>query len=322
MKVAILGSGAFGIALSKVFIENTSDITMWTVASEYEELTKYRTNNKVLKNIKIDKRIKISTDLKETITNADIIVIAIPVKYVSSTTQKIAGYITNKQHICIASKGIEQGSCLFVHNIIKKYIHTNKINVISGGTFAIDMANKYPMGLTIASKNKKSALVIKKALTNSFITCEIVNDIFGVEMYGAIKNVFAIATGILEGLNLPESTKCTFITKCLNETKELIHSLGGNKKTIFTYAGFGDILLTCTSPKSRNFTLGKMIGEKRNKEEINNYINTTTIEGLYTLKSIKDLLHKNNKQIPLINYLYAIIYDNKEPESLIDLITK
>lgn len=320
MKIAIIGSGAFGIALSCVFIENTNNISMWTVPNEYEELIKYRTNDKVLKGIKIDNRIKISTNLKEVISNADIIVIAIPVKYISNTIKDIANYITDSQHICIASKGIIENDCEFAYSVIQKYIHTDKIGIISGGTFAIDMANKYPMGLTIASKNNDTTKIIKEALATSFITCEGSDDIIGVEICGAIKNILAIAMGILDGLNVVESTKYAFMTKCINDISKIIYDLGGKKDTMFTYAGIGDILLTCTSIKSRNFTLGKMIGEKVSKEELDNYIENTTIEGLYTLKSMKYLLSKYNISMDLINYLEDIIYNGAEPESLIKLI--
>lgn len=320
MKITIIGSGAFGIALSQVFIKNTSDIAMWTVPNEYEELIKYRTNDKVLKGVKVDDRIKISTDLKEVVKDAKIIVIAIPVKYIGNTIKEVANYITDNQHICIASKGIIDEDCEFAYRAIQKCVHTDKIGIISGGTFAIDMAKEYPMGLTVASKNEDTIEIIKEALTTSFITSEVSDDVIGVEICGAIKNILAIAMGILEGLNVVESTKYTFMTRCINDISKMICSLGGKKDTVFTYAGIGDILLTCSSSKSRNFTLGKMIGEKASKEEIDNYIENTTIEGLYTLKSMKSLLTQNNISMDLINYLEDIIYNGAEPESLIKLI--
>ena len=320
MKIAIIGSGAFGIALSQVFIKNTSDIAMWTVPNEYEELIKYRTNDKVLKGIKVDDRIKISTNLKEVIKDAKIIVIVIPVKYIGNTIKEVANYITGNQHICIASKGIIDEECEFAYRTIQKYIHNDRIGVISGGTFAIDMAKEYPMGLTIASKNEDTTKIIKEALTTNFISCEVSDDVIGVEICGAIKNILAIAMGILEGLCAVESTKYTFMARCINDISKMICSLGGKKDTVFTYAGIGDILLTCSSSKSRNFTLGKMIGEKVSKEELDNYIENTTIEGLYTLKSMKNLLNQNNISMDLINYLEDIIYNDANPESLIKLI--
>ena len=121
---------------------------------------------------------------------------------------------------------------------------------------------------------------------------------------------------MLDGLGYPDSTSCMFITESLNDIKNLINALGGNKKTILSFAGFGDLLLTCTSVKSRNYTLGKMIGERKDKEEIDNYINNTTIEGLYTLKSIHKLLRKKKVKMPIINLIYNIIFKNTDPNEL------
>ena len=154
------------------------------------------------------------------------------------------------------------------------------------------------------------------------VNLEVTKDIIGVEMYGAIKNIIAIAAGIIDGMNYPESTKCMFITKALNDVMNLIYDLGGNKKTILTYAGLGDLLLTCTSVKSRNYSLGKMYGEKRSKKEIDNYIKNTTIEGLYTLTSIHDMIKEKGKKVPIIDLIYDIIYDDKDVELLLDYLTK
>ena len=196
--------------------------------------------------------------------------------------------------------------------MIQKYIKTNKICVISGGTFAVDMIKKVPIGLSIASTNKATIKIMKKTLQNEYLKLVPTKDVFGVEMYGAIKNVIAIAGGIIDGMGYPESTKCMFITKSLNDIVNLIYEMGGNKKTILTYAGIGDLLLTCNSVKSRNYSFGKMIGNKTDKKIIDEYQKTTTIEGLYTLKSIYDLIHHKNIKMPIIDIIYGIIYENKE----------
>ena len=139
----------------------------------------------------------------------------------------------------------------------------------------------------------------------------------GVEVCGNIKNVVAIASGILSGMNLPISTQAMLITESANDIKELIDALGGNRNTILSFAGFGDILLTCTSEKSRNFTLGNLIGSKAPKREITNYIKTNTIEGLYTLTSISKLIEEKNICMPIVNLLNDIIYNDKPVEDLL-----
>ena len=150
----------------------------------------------------------------------------------------------------------------------------------------------------------------------------ITNDIIGTCICGAIKNVIAIASGIINGLGYPISTQAMLITQSLHDIKELINKLGGNGYTILSFAGFGDIILTCTSEKSRNYTLGKMIGSRVDERNLNEYINSTTIEGLTVLRSIHNIINDNNIDIPMINLIYDIVYNKKNPDNLTELLTK
>lgn len=322
VKVCILGTGAYGIALGLILNENKHEVKMWT---KFEEEANYLNQTRVspsLKNIVISDEILITTNFEQCVTDADLIIIAVPAGVVDSVTQNLKNYITDKQHICIASKGIEKNSCLFVADIVNKYIDNDKIGVISGPTFAIDVAHKVPIGLSLASTNSETINVIKAALQNNHVKLRENNDIIGVEICGSIKNVIAIAAGILDGMGLPISTQAMLITESLNDIKNLIEDLGGNKNTILSYAGFGDILLTCTSTKSRNFSFGQLIGSKASKEEINDYIKTTTIEGLYTLDSIYKLINLKGINMPIINLIYDIIYNDKSIDEVIAFLIK
>ena len=165
-------------------------------------------------------------------------------------------------------------------------------------------------------KNKQTIKVCKKALENRNLKLRENNDIIGTEICGSIKNVIAIASGMIDGMGLPESTQAMFITESLHDIKELIKALGGDGKTILSFAGFGDLLLTCTSTKSRNFRFGKLIGEKKSKEEINEFINSTTIEGLYTLKSIHKLIKNKKVDIPIIDLIYDIVFNDENPDEI------
>lgn len=320
MKVAVLGTGAYGISLGLILNENKHIVEMWT---KFEEEANYLNSTHTspnLKNIIIDKEIKISTDFEGTVKDADLILIAVPAGFVDDVTQELKKYLTDKQHVCIASKGIEQDTCLFVYDVFNKYISTDKVGVISGPTFAIDVANKVPIGLSLASTNKETIKTIKEALQNSHVKLRETEDILGVEICGSIKNVMAIAAGMLDGMGLPISTQAMLITESLNDIKELIDALGGNKNTILSFAGFGDILLTCTSTKSRNFSFGRLIGAKKSKKEIDNYIQTTTIEGLYTLKSIYKLINDKKVNMPIIDLINDIIYHDKSADELLKFL--
>lgn len=318
MKVTILGTGAYGLSLALMFHKNKCDITMWTkFEDERKLLENKRVNEKLLPKVKIPKDIKFTCDLS-VVKTSNLIVIALPAQFVDDISYELSKYYGKKQHICIATKGIEQDTCLFIDDVLGKYIKTKNIAVISGPSFAIDIASNYPIGLSLGTKSKSTEKVLKKYLQNDSLKLRTTNDLIGVEVCGSIKNVIAIAAGMLNGLGSNESTQAMFITESLHDIKELIKALGGDPKTILSFAGFGDLLLTCTSTKSRNFTYGKLIGTKSKK--INEYVDTHTIEGLYTLKSIHKLLKNKKVDMPIIDLIYDIIFNNKEPKELLQFL--
>ena len=324
MNIAIIGTGAYGIALSLMFYKNNCNIKMWSkFDEEKEEILKYRENKKVLSGIKIPEGIVITTNLKEAIKDAKIIVIAIPVNAITSFSLSLSKIRKRGQHILITSKGIDSESHLFVADLLKKNIRTKEIAVVSGPSFAIDVANNDPIGLSLATKNRETEKLVKEALENDSLKLRVTRDVIGVEICGAVKNVVAIAAGMLKGMKCSESTQAMLITEALHDIKELIRVLGGTKKTITSFAGFGDLLLTCTSEKSRNFTLGYMIGQNKPRTEIDEYIKNTTIEGLLTLDSLYKLLKNKKIKIPIINQIRDIILGQKHPSELKSfLITK
>lgn len=320
MKITILGAGAFGLALASIFKENKNSVTVWSRFEEEVILLRKNNTNEKIKNIKLPEDIKYTSDLNLAIENSEIVVIAIPAQFVDNLVKQLKPII-KKQYILIASKGIENDTFSFLEEVVRRGINTRKIAVISGPTFAVDIANKYPVGFTLASRSWMTREVIKKTLVNSHVKVRASRDVVGVEVCGSIKNVISIAAGMIEGMNYPESTKAMFITESLHDLKNLIKALGGNKKTILTFAGFGDLLMTATSTKSRNFTFGKMLGENKPKEEIEKYRKETTIEGLYTLESIYKLIKKKKVYMPIIYLIKDIVDGKKEAKCLIDLLT-
>ncbi len=323
MKVAVLGSGAYGLSLALMFNKNTSDITIWTKFEEEKNLLeKNKEHKKVLKGVKLPDNFKYTTDMKEAVNGATLILIAVPAGFVDDVSKELKKYIKVDQHVVIGSKGIEQDTCLFVTDVFKKYIKTTKLAVISGPSFAVDIASNSPIGLSIGSKNKDTVALVKSLLANDTLKLRATKDLIGIQICGSIKNVIAIASGILEGMGTTDSTQAMFITESLNDIKNLIKALGGSKKTILSFAGFGDILLTCTSKQSRNFTFGYMIGSGKSKKEIDEYLSTTTVEGLYTLKSIYKLLHNKSVKMPIIDLIYNIIFKDYDKKELLTFLIK
>lgn len=319
MKVCVLGSGAFGISLGSITNKNGNMTVLWTHSeSSADQLRKKRVSEK-LPNYKIDKSIMITSDLESAVKDSDLIVIAVPAFAFEEVTIDLKKYINRSQSVLIATKGIQQGTCLFLNDVFNKYLK-NDLAVISGPTFAKDIVNGSPVGFSLATRSKKTAEIVKNCFENDTTKFRVTNDIKGIEICGSIKNVMAIAAGMLEGMKVSDSTRALFLTESMNDIKELIKALGGKKKSILSFAGFGDILMTCTSQNSRNFSFGYLIGSGSSREEINDYLKNTTVEGMYTLKSINKLVKKKKVHIPIIHLINDIINGKKEKEEMLKFL--
>ena len=318
MKVCILGSGAYGISLCSILVRNKIDVSMWTFSKEECSLL-----NKNRKNDKIDyiipECVNISTNLKECINGSDLVVISVPAFAFESVTIEISKYINKKTPILIATKGIQQNTCLFLSDVLSKYLN-NPYAVISGPTFASDIVKCERIGFSLATKSKKCENVVRKCFENETTKFRKTRDIIGIEICGSIKNVMAIASGMLEGMGVSDSTRALFLTESMNDIKELINALGGRKKSILSFAGFGDILMTCTSKTSRNFSFGYLIGSGEKQDVIDNYLKNTTVEGMYTLKSIHTLVRRKKVKMPIINLINDIIIDKKNKEEILNFL--
>lgn len=322
MKIGLFGCGAYGLALSSILIANDHEVEMWTkFQEEKERLETTRKNEKLLPGYTLSDKIKITTNVKDCIKDKDLLIIAIPAAFIDSLALEMQPYIKNN-HILIATKGIEQGTGLFINEILEKYLDTKNIAAISGPTFAVDLITKMPAGLSVASKNDETIELAIKALQNKYIKLRPTHDIIGVETCGAIKNVIALSSGMLAGLGANDSSTAMLLTEAIHDMKEIIDAFNGDKKTVLSFAGFGDLLLTCTSTKSRNYSFGKLLGEKRPKAEIEEYLKNTTVEGFYTLESIYKLLKDKKVSIPIIDLIYDIAVEGKNPEELLTFLVE
>lgn len=322
MKIGILGTGAYGVALSTVMRSNKHEVMMWTKFEDEKKTLEETGETVTLPGVKIDSEVKITNDIEECINNKDIIFIAIPAAFIDDTMKLVDGKVKEDMHFCIASKGIEQETGLFLNQIVEKYILNNNIAAISGPTFAIDIASKNPCALTLGSSNPETAARVDKALRNKYLKLRHTDDIIGVETCGAIKNVIALASGMIHGLGGNDSTRAMLLTEALHDMKTIIDVFDGDPKTVLSYAGFGDLLLTCTSFKSRNFSFGEILGRKATQEEIDEYLKNNTVEGLYTVKSIYKLLNDKKAKVPIIDLIHDICMGNAQPEELLTFLVE
>ncbi len=319
MKVCIIGSGAYGISLASRLIKNGHEVICYSNNKEEVNFLNEKRISDKLKGYKVPIDIKFTYNVKSAVKNSRLIIFALPAVCFDEVTKKVSKYISDDAHVLIATKGIENDTCLFLTEIVDRNIRTNKIAVMSGPTFAVDIITDTPIAFTLATTNSDTKEFIKCTLSSNITKFRDTQDIIGVQICGAIKNVMAIASGMLGGMGALDSTKALFLTEALNDIKELIDAIGGNKKTILSYAGFGDILMTCTSTNSRNYSYGKLIGEGK-LNEAKDYALNTTVEGLYTLKSIKDLIKKEKVKMPIIDLISDIICGNKDKESMLTFL--
>lgn len=317
MKIGLFGTGAYGMALSSILIHNRCEVTMWTKFEKDKViLEETRKQERYIPNFEIDESIIVTTSAEECIKDKDLLIIAIPAAFVDSLCKEMKPYIKDN-HILIATKGIEQGTGLFINQIVEKHLDTENVAVISGPSFAIDLVTKKPAGLSLASKSPETILLAKQALQNSYIKLRETTDVIGVEICGSIKNVIALASGMLEGLQANDSTKAMLLTEATHDMESILKAFECNNRTVMSFAGIGDLILTCTSPKSRNYSFGKLIGEKTSREEIEKYLKKNTVEGYYTLESIYQLLKNKDVKIPIIDLIYEIAVKGKNPELLL-----
>ena len=316
MKIGIIGSGAYAIALTSILENKNLDITMWTkFAKEYEELTTKHTNLTYL-DYKLDNNINFTMDLEKLIKENNTLILAIPAKFIHETFKDIKTNLTNHK-ILIATKGIENTTYQVISTYLKNSFQVQEIACISGPTFAKDIIKKEAIGLTLASDNEKTISYFQEILNTNYLTLHTTKDIVGVELCGVIKNIMAIFSGILEGMQLTSSTKAKFMVDACLEIQNIIEKLGGQKETFYTYAGLGDLLLTATSTESRNYTFGLLIGLDK---DFKTYSKTTTVEGLESLESMKKILDKNKIKSKIIDILYGIVYLSKPKEVILEFL--
>ena len=318
MKIAMVGVGAYSTALTLMLSKKeNNNILMWTENLEIaEEFSKTHKVNRIFPDLELPFNVDVTNSYEEVLKDASLIFIAVAAKYVKSVCDGLKPYYKNHIPICIASKGIEESTGSFLSNIVKNELDTENVAVLSGPTFAIDMVNNEPIALALAGTNDETIQIVKENLANDTLKLRECNDLIGIQICGSIKNVIAIAAGMIKGLGYTESTLAFLINESLHDIKYLIDELGGDKKTVLSYAGVGDLLLTCTSTKSRNFSFGYTVGSTKDPEKIKEFLENNTVEGYYTLSSIYKLVKTNHINLPIINLIYDIIMNGKDPNLL------
>ena len=316
--IGILGSGAWGTALASILNKKTN-ISLWSYEKETtKQINKYKINKNYLPGIKIPNNVTITNDLEE-LKTCKFIFICIPSQFIKKIIVKFKKFYKREMILVICSKGIEKTSKELISELIKKIIPKSKIAILSGPSFAIEVAKKKPTAVTIASKNNKNAKELAKLINSKNFRCYYTNDIIGVQLGGVIKNILAIAAGIVESQKLGANARAALMTRGLAEMMRIGVAYGAKESTFYGLSGLGDLMVTCNSKLSRNFVTGLLIGKGKKIKEIIKSKKTIS-EGVINSKTIFNLSKKKKIEMPVCESVYRILYENAEIKKTIEKI--
>jgi glycerol-3-phosphate dehydrogenase (NAD(P)+) len=309
-KISVIGAGAWGSAIANLLADNGNLVNIFV--KEKSAAQEINQNHKSFKlpGIKLLDNIFATDDFKVSVEDSDFIFIVVPSIAVEQIIKKLAqNKISSSAVLVLCSKGIEEKSGKLFSQIIAENLENNYA-ILSGPNFANEVALKLPTTTTIASSNKSAAQKITKLLQNNYFLPQISNDVITTQIAGAIKNILAIGCGIIEELKLGENAKAALLNQGINEITILAKKMGGKAHGLLTPAGFGDLFLTCSSKKSRNNSLGILIGQGKNPGEIMADQNKV-YEGAKAAKSIVKLAKNHKINLPVCFAINKILYQNK-----------
>ncbi len=315
--IAVIGAGSWGTALSRLLAEKDYDISLWVYEKDLcEEMRSTRTNALFLPGFSIPDDVMITDDIEKAVTNARYILNAVPTQYTRDVLKNALPHISPDAVIVNAAKGIERRTLLTVSSIIRE-LTDRRIAVLSGPSFAKEVAKKLPTAVTLACEDPTTSLLLQEIFTANYFRVYTHNDILGVELGGALKNVIAIASGISDGLELGHNARAALLTRGLAEITRLGVSMGAREHTFSGLSGLGDLILTCTAFLSRNYTLGiKLAGGMKLNEILSQ--SKSVVEGVATAESAYELSKKYNVQMPFIEQVYKVLYEDKDPAIAVD----
>lgn len=326
LKIGVVGAGSWGTALANLLAVKGYAIDLWVFEEEIKDQIRQIGENPVfLPGVQLSSNLHPSNDLAEVVSAKDMVLIVVPSHVVRQTTAKMADHLSKNTIIVSASKGIENQSHLTMTGVLRETLVSmpaHRLAVLSGPSFAREVARNLPTVVTVASKDAAAAELVQQAMATPYFRVYTSTDVIGVELGGSLKNVIAIAAGVIDGLELGLNTRAALITRGMTEIRRLGLKMGANPRTFTGLAGFGDLILTCTGDLSRNHTVGKKIGQG---EKVNDILGQMRMvaEGVKTAKSVYDLSRKLGVEMPISHETYRILYEDLAPrEAVIRLMTR
>ena len=319
--ISIIGAGSWGTTLAVLIAENGYDITLWVrEKGNLDSITKERENKQYLPGIKIPDNVSISNSISEVASNADILINAVPAQFTREVSKKYSKYV-NCDVIVNTAKGIETGTYKRMSEVLREELGNISIVTLSGPNHAEEVSRKMPTATVIASEDVNCLNDVKKIFHTDYFRVFTHDDIVGVEVCGALKNIAALATGVCDGLGYGDNARAGIITLGLMEMSTYGKFLSAKRATFYGLAGVGDLVATCTSKHSRNRLVGEKIAEGNRFEDIKKKMRGMVAEGIQTTNAVYEFSKKNNLYMPLTEQVYLVLYKNKDlKEAISDLL--
>lgn len=315
-KIAILGSGSWGIGLSILLNKNGYDPYVWSFAQEEADLINKEHKCMFLPEIKLDEHIKCSTNFEEVITGAKFIILVTPSHAIRTTIKNCKQYINKDQSIIICSKGLEEATLKTLSEVVEEELPENKVGVLSGPSHAEEVAKGIPTTIVLCSKHDDVLQELQDIFMSDIFRVYTSNDVIAVETGGAFKNIIALAAGMAAGLGYGDNTFAALITRGLAELSRLGVKMGGEEKTFYGLSGLGDIIVTCLSEHSRNRKCGYLIGQGVPVEEAIKQVGMV-VEGIIATKVAKKVVEKYDVETPIINATYSVLFEGQDPKEMV-----
>jgi len=316
--VAVLGGGSFGSAMAKVLGENGHTVHFWMRdEAQADEIRNTGINSRYMPDVTLTGDIQPTTSLPEAVGKAEIVFVAIPSKAFRSVIRENSSEFREGQIVVSLTKGIEEHGFKLMSEILQEEIPRSRIGVLSGPNLAGEIVSQDLTATVIAAKDPDVRRTVQELLGCEYLRVYANVDVYGVELAGALKNIYAIVAGLASARNLGENSKAMLITRGLAEMSRLAVSLGANPMTFMGLAGVGDLIVTCTSPKSRNYRVGYAVGNGQALDEAVAELGQVA-EGIYTLKLVKEKSEAIGIYMPLVRGLYEILYDGASISAVIN----
>jgi glycerol-3-phosphate dehydrogenase (NAD(P)+) len=325
-RICVVGAGSWGTALAHLLAAKGLSPVLWAYEPELrDQIEKDHENKLYLPGIQLAEGISVSNDLAAVVADKDIVLMVVPSHLMRDVSIKMADSVNPDAIIVTASKGIEIGTHLTMTGVLDetlKNIPKDRLTVLSGPTFAREVASNLPSVLTVAAENQETAEFLQQVFSAPLFRVYTNNDVTGVQLGGAVKNVIAVASGVGDGLGLGLNARAAMITRGLAEMRRLGIAMGADPHTFAGLAGVGDLILTCTGNLSRNYTVGTKLGQGMKLAEILADMRMVA-EGVKTAKSIYNLSRRIGVEMPICNEMYHILYEDLDPrEAVFRLMTR